>query len=189
MKRFSCILLSLIVLLSISFAGCKDFNYGKPCAEGKHVYGAWVFQNDATCFDDGTEIAECTNPYCNSYLERVKVGSKLSHNYQLISACAPTCYSVGYSQDHHECTRCHTHFAFDGEVYVIMTDVQLEAITLAKVDHEYIHEFKTDVPPGYYTPGSQSYHCKNYQFCKAKTNVTEIPPIADADDGTWFPPI
>ena len=108
-KIFLCIL-SLIILSTVCFAGCKDDDYGKPCENGKHTYGAYVYQNDATCTTDGTEVAHCTNTYCNAKKTRVSTAHpKTGHSITFVDEIPATCTENGMLA-HYKCQNC-------GEIY------------------------------------------------------------------------
>lgn len=185
MKRFWCILFSLILLFSVTAFGCKDFSYGEPCADNKHTYGEYVYQNDATCFEDGTEIARCTNPYCSAKLTRVKEGSQLTHQLEKHPVCAPTCYSYGYSSSFYECIHCHTYYSKNNAIDEnILTS--LDHLIIEKAAHSYQLSFTVDISATAYDPGIKSRHCVNYEHCGSRTEITTIPSWKD--DNQWGKP-
>lgn len=187
MKRFVCLLLSLIFVASISLVGCVDYAYGEPCAEDKHSYGAYVYQNDATCFEDGTEVARCVNPYCPAKLVRSKAGTQLTHNPQLIAKCDPTCYSDGYTQDFYQCSHCKTYFSEQSATeQSILTSIEHLVIPKSEQYHIFEVGYTVDIPAGNRTEGLKSRHCIHYNKCYGRTDITAIPSRQD-DDG-WGKP-
>jgi len=46
-----------------------------------HSFIDYVYDNNATCTEDGTETATCDRPDCNEQDSRIKVGSALSHAF------------------------------------------------------------------------------------------------------------
>ena len=62
-----------------------------------HVYENYVYDNNATCTEDGTETAKCTG--CDKTDTRTKVGSKTGHKY----AYTP----IDANSHKYECSVCH----------------------------------------------------------------------------------
>ena len=57
-------------------------------AQLEHVFGEYVYNNDATCENDGTETATCTLLVCGGVQDtRVKEGTKLGHEMPADAAC------------------------------------------------------------------------------------------------------
>ena len=52
----------------------------EPIPALKHQFGAYTFNNDATCTQDGTETAKCER--CNETDTRTKAGTKLGHLFE-----------------------------------------------------------------------------------------------------------
>lgn len=50
-----------------------------------HDYGEYVYQNDATCTTDGTEVSSCSR--CESTLTRTAKGTALGHDYNEEGVC------------------------------------------------------------------------------------------------------
>ena len=57
-------------------------------AQLEHVFGEYVYNNDATCENDGTETATCTLLVCGGVQDtRVKEGTKLGHEMPADAVC------------------------------------------------------------------------------------------------------
>ena len=52
----------------------------EPIPALNHLFGAYTFNNDATCTQDGTETAKCER--CNKTDTRTKAGTKLGHLFE-----------------------------------------------------------------------------------------------------------
>ncbi len=105
----------------------------------RHTFGAYAYNDDATCLADGTKTASCTA--CGEKQTVAAVGTKLSHtggkatcvcravcdncdnayggydplvheNLSPVDGLAPTCFKNGYT-DHHRCTDCGTEVGKD----------------------------------------------------------------------------
>ena len=98
-KKFLLILLAFASALCLCFglAACGGLFGG--CA---HNF-VWVYNNDATCTEDGTETGECTK--CGDFDYRTKVGSKLGHDMVFLAAQEATCSECGQPA-HNVCSRC-----------------------------------------------------------------------------------
>ena len=169
--------------------GCKDFAYGEPCADDNHTYGEYVYQNNATCFEDGTEMARCVNPYCPAKLIRSKPNTQLTHNPIKTESCAPTCYSHGYSQSFYQCSHCKTYFSSNVTTNEnILTDSDIQNITIPKSEDYHVFEsnYTIDIPAGKREEGLKSRHCIHYSKCYGRTDITVIPSITD--DDSWGKP-
>ena len=83
------------------FTGRKDAYFEIHAHE--HVF-EYVYQNDATCTEDGTEQAVC---YCGEVSSRVKEGTALGHHYALSAVQPDEKYEV------HACTRCGDSYSFE----------------------------------------------------------------------------
>ena len=108
-KKFWLILLAIASALCLAFAiaacgGGNGENSGSGEGEGKHTHSfTWVYNDDATCIEDGTETQHCS---CGETGEtRTKTGTKLGHDIQPLPAKEATCSESGYSA-HNGCTRC-----------------------------------------------------------------------------------
>ena len=182
MKRFFSIIFSLIIVLSVSLFGCSGYSYGEPCKNDEHDYAGWVYQNDATCYDDGTEVAVCKNPYCSAKLVRIKEGTKLTHNIEFIDVLEPTCYSIGCSISYYHCTHCEDNFSDENANSKISN---LSPYLIDKVGHVYEDEWTIDKKPTKTERGEQSKHCVNYEHCKARDQVESIASITEGPG--WTP--
>ena len=182
MKRICYVFLSLILIFSATTFGCKDFSYGEPCADNKHAYGAYVYQNDATCFENGTEVARCTNPYCSAKLTRTAQNTKLTHSLEKHSACAPTCYSVGYSSAFYECIHCHTYYSQNNAIDENILQ-SIDHMIIPKTEHTYELSYTVDVLATNHEEGLKSRHCVNFDICGARTDIKSIP--AKMNDDYW----
>ena len=60
-----------------------------------HNLGDYIYNNDATCDEDGTETSTCING-CGKTDVRKKEGSKLGHDY-IEEVVLPTCEAAGYT--------------------------------------------------------------------------------------------
>ena len=52
----------------------------EPIPALNHLFGAYTFNNDATCTQDGTETAHCAHPGCNETDTRTVKGTKLTEH-------------------------------------------------------------------------------------------------------------
>lgn len=186
MKKLFLLLISCIFAFSCVFAlgcSCSD-EYTEPCKDGEHVYGAWVYQNDATCLKDGTEIRSCENPYCMSKESRTVSGTRiLEHNIVFVAEKQAYCLEEGVKA-HYECSICKTAFT-DQQGQNIISD--LSTLSIPKTKHEYEDYFTDDILPDKYTSGERSKHCIHYEKCGSRIEVEEIPSWTDAPEG-WTPP-
>ena len=73
-----------------------------------HDYGAYRYNNDATCTEDGTKTARCTREGCGARSTIVARGTKLGHNH-VAEVTEPTCTEAGYTT--YTCSNC-------GDTYV-----------------------------------------------------------------------
>ena len=73
---------------------CGD-SYTEAISAAGHVYGAYVYNNDATEASDGTETAACT--ICGAKDTRTAAGTKIAHvhNYTAAVTKAATCAEEG----------------------------------------------------------------------------------------------
>lgn len=125
MKKFLAVLTAVIICLT--FCGCNvNDKEGSACKNNNHDFVTYVYDNNATCFADGTETARCSNIYCSATHTRVKQGSKLSHSLEHYSATGNTCCKAGYIE-HYLCTLCLTAFSDENATQVIENkDLYLE---------------------------------------------------------------
>ncbi len=182
MKRFYCLIFSLIMVLTFSLFGCTGYSYGEPCKDGKHDYAGWVYQNDATCYEDGTEVSICKNPYCSAKLVRVKEGTKLTHDIVFIDVLEPTCYSFGCSISYYHCNHCEDNFS-DQNATTLISD--LSPYLIDKVAHVFEDDWTIDRPSTKNERGERSKHCENYEHCGARTQIESI--LSKTEDGSWTP--
>ncbi|MBO4990386.1 MAG: hypothetical protein J6D37_08660 [Clostridia bacterium] len=91
---------------SLVIKGLGDFTGRKEAffeiAAHEHVF-QYVYQNDATCTEDGTEKAVC---YCGEVSTRTKESTKLGHNYVLAADQPDERYEL------HSCSRCGDSYSF-----------------------------------------------------------------------------
>lgn len=81
---------------SCSWCGAKaDFS--------SHTFSGYVYNDDATCTEDGTETGKCTNVQCSTTHTRTCVGSALGHDYAK-KIIPPTCEERGMTMG--VCQRC-----------------------------------------------------------------------------------
>ncbi len=69
-----------------------------------HFFTNYVYNNDASCMEDGTETAKCE--YCDETFTRIKENSALGHNYpdEFTVDVEPTCETDGLKSKY--CSRC-----------------------------------------------------------------------------------
>ncbi|MBR5427180.1 MAG: Ig-like domain-containing protein [Clostridia bacterium] len=79
--------------------------YGGTVNVRSHAFGEYVFNNDATCLEDGTMTAHCL--YCDAVDTVTDEGTALGHNYLAVKS-NPTCTEAGFTS--HFCTRCGNSF-------------------------------------------------------------------------------
>ena len=182
MKKLFLLLISCIFAFSCVFAlgcSCSD-EYTEPCKDGEHIYGAWVYQNDATCLKDGTEIRSCKNPYCHSSESRVKAGTRvLVHNIVFVPEADYKCVKDG-TKAHYKCTICGTLYQ-DQQGQTVITDDS--TLIIPKTDHVYEDVWTTDQEPSGYEEGSESRHCIHFDKCGEKTDEREI--LSWTEDDNW----
>ncbi len=88
---------ALYLCLGLSACGKKDDSH-------THSFTNYVYNNDATCTEDGTETATCD--VCNEKDTRTKPGTALGHDFQTyISNDDATCTENGTETT--TCERCH----------------------------------------------------------------------------------
>ncbi len=68
-----------------------------------HTFVDYVFNNDSTCLEDGTETAACGNANCAASHTRTAVGSALGHDMKGV-VTEPLCQEGGYTT--YTCQRC-----------------------------------------------------------------------------------
>ena len=92
----------MIAACAIGFAAC---NSGSSDTGGGHThnFSDYVYNNDATCTQDGTETATCT--LCSVTDTRTRVGSALGHDIVHYDAQEATCTDAGW-EAYDACTRC-----------------------------------------------------------------------------------
>ncbi len=102
----------LTVLFSIVAALCLCFGLA-ACGETPetpihmHTFTDYVYNNDATCTEDGTETAKCTG--CEEENTRTKFGTRLGHEYlHFTSNGDATCLADGTETA--KCERCESRF-------------------------------------------------------------------------------
>ena len=104
-KKFWLILLAIVSALCLAFAIAACGGGGSGGGDkGEHTHSfTWVYNDDATCTEDGTETEHCT---CGETGDtRTKAGTKLGHDIQPLPAKEATCSESGHSA-HNGCTRC-----------------------------------------------------------------------------------
>ena len=182
MKRLFLLLISCIFAFSCVFAlgcSCSD-EYTEPCKDGEHVYGAWVYQNDATCLKDGTEIRSCENPYCMSKESRTVSGTRiLEHNIVEVAHEEAKCYKKGVV-GHFKCTICETAFTDQAGQNVIADKTTL---SIPVTDPIFEETWTVDTPATAHNDGEESRHCINFGDCNHKTDKRPIPKWDD--DNNW----
>ncbi len=96
--------LAATAALSLGLAACAIKKAPSGGGEGGHTHTfTWVYNEDATCYADGTETEHCT---CGETGKtRVKENSKRSHDLKSVPAKAATCAESGYNA-HTECSYC-----------------------------------------------------------------------------------
>lgn len=179
-----------MIFSSIFAFSCKDDDYGKPCEDGKHTYGSWVYQNDATCLKDGTEVRTCTNSYCNAKQTRTKSGTKVaSHSLSFVEEVQATCLQNG-NHDHYKCSICNSCFS-DANAQNLLSQDQ---VVIPKTEHIYDYEsdLTVDVAPEKNNWGLASRHCKFFDLCGERTDITPLPPETEINfdengNPTWTP--
>ena len=81
----------------------------EPIPALNHLFGAYTFNNDATCTQDGTETAHCAHPGCNETDTRTVKGTKLTeHTAETVPeskaaaywVCDPEGQSIPYQAQH-----------------------------------------------------------------------------------------
>ena len=191
MKKLLFVLLSCIFAFSCVFAlGCScqascncSNDYTEPCKDGEHVYGDWVYQNDATCLKDGTEVRSCENPYCMSKESRTVSGTRvLQHKIVHVEEKQAYCLEDGVLA-HFECSICQTAFSDQAGQNVI---ADKSILSIPKTEHEYEETWTVDKAATGHTDGSESRHCVNFEKCGAKTDEQVIPKWDDDPNG-WSP--
>ncbi len=62
---------------------CKrcDYTTYRKIDKLNHSFTNYVFQNDATCLEDGTEIAQCDHTGCTATDERTAQGTAMGHSF------------------------------------------------------------------------------------------------------------
>ena len=185
MKKLLFVLLSCIFAFSCVFAlgcSCSD-EYTEPCKDGEHVYGDWVYQNDATCLKDGTEVRSCENPYCTAKESRIKDGTRvLQHNIVFVAEKQAYCLEEGVKA-HYECSICKTAFSDQAGQNVI---ADKSTLSIPKTQHEYEDTWTVDKKATGHTDGSESRHCIHFDKCGNKTDDRVIPKWDDDPNG-WSP--
>ena len=91
-----------------------------------HSFTNYVYNNDATCTEDGTETAQCER--CTETDTRVKQGTALGHEEMDYHAGTATCYAPG-TLDYWRCPRCEKDFTDENgttEMTVYESNVPLE---------------------------------------------------------------
>ncbi len=85
---------------------CGHLGPAKPIPALGHSFGAYVYNEDATCTKDGTETAICT--VCGAADTRTKAGTKKAHVYGewVVKKAADSCAAPGYKE--RKCTVCGT---------------------------------------------------------------------------------
>ena len=63
---------------------CGDTYVDDYVDELGHSFVDYVYNNDATCVEDGTETATCDRDNCNETHTRDKANSKLGHSFIVI---------------------------------------------------------------------------------------------------------
>ena len=122
-KRLVLVILTLIaaLCLCLAFAACDNSgntgsgsdteqgNTQKPDDGGEkpehvHSFTDYIYNNNATCTENGTETAKCVR--CTETDTREVKDSALGHSMQTKDAKDPTCTEKGWDA-YQECSRCH----------------------------------------------------------------------------------
>ncbi|MBE5737525.1 MAG: hypothetical protein E7348_03905 [Clostridiales bacterium] len=75
MKKFIVVVLSSLMLVSVFCAiSCTQTTH-------EHNFVKYTYNQDATCYFDGTKTAKCTYPNCNENKTITAEGTKLDHDY------------------------------------------------------------------------------------------------------------
>ena len=177
MKKSVVILFALLAVLSAScFAACDTESQAD---EHTHSFTEYVYQNDATCLQDGTETAKCDS--CDETDTRVKENSALGHDLIPHEGKAATCTESGWAA-YETCSHCdYTTYrelaALDHELIphegkaATCTEIGWAAYEtcsrcdyttyreIEKLDHEYV--FSHEIPGTCIQPGEMVYICRN----------------------------
>jgi hypothetical protein len=176
-KIFLCVL-SLIMLSTFSLVGCKDDDYGSACKNGNHTFGAYVYNNDATCTEDGTETASCTNPYCGAKDTRVSAEhKKTGHSISFVEEKPSSCTERGV-YEHYECDNCNAIFSDQNGTQPIENP---NSIKFGNLGHEYpldSSQWEIIVEAQKNQPGKKRQYCQR-EGCDHFRDV----PYALEDDG------
>ena len=76
---------------------------GRAADYSSHTFAGYVYNGDATCFENGTETGKCTNAQCSATHTRVCENSALGHSFKFM-VTLPTCETYGVTTD--VCSAC-----------------------------------------------------------------------------------
>ena len=105
MKKKGWLLLAAVTslfLTAATLAGCGLGSSGTGDGH-THIFTDYVYNDDATCTQDGTETATCL--FCSVTDTHTREGSALGHNIVHYDAQEATCTEVGW-EAYDACTRC-----------------------------------------------------------------------------------
>lgn len=128
---------------------------------GAHVFLGYVYNDDATCTEDGTKRAKCEFG-CGATRTLTAEGTKLGHAWEKVTSTAATCTQDGI--DTYQCTRC-------GEN---------EEKRSSRTGHRYV-AYSSNNDASWYRDGTKTAVCAN--GCGATDTVTDsgsarIPTIS-----------
>ncbi len=138
-----------LALFALVGALCLCFGLA-ACDRHEHTFTDYVYNDDATCTENGTETAHCDHEGCSKTDTRTKAGTKLGHSMTYHPGTA-TCYAAG-TLDYWSCSRCKKDFA-DEAGSAEMTVYE----SATPLDHTYTAENK----------------CVNFETCGAVWEYTE----------------
>ena len=177
LKVLTCLLLSLIFILSLSLIGCgKD-----PCKKG-HTFGSWTVTKLATCEQNGEKVRYCVIEGCGHFQKETI--QKLNHIYTLVEERESTCYQEG-CVSHYACSRCELVFDLEYQTK------NKEDIFAEKTTHNTNGgEFVIVKPSGQNEEGLAHLRCLEFEHCGFF-----IPVVLEANTGSdgggtgeWTPP-
>ncbi len=85
---------------------CGDRYQDYPTEKTGHTFANYVYNNDATCKENGTETATCVVPGCQEEYTRIKMGTALGCDNQNLSRVEPSCVEQGLTKGKTACSRC-----------------------------------------------------------------------------------
>ena len=122
-----------------------------------HSYTNYIYNNNATCTNNGTETAKCDR--CDVTDTRIVDNTKLGHNFATVEAEAATCQAAGHNA-YLYCDKCENNYKIDADTYEPTTNGKvdyknLEGVVIAKLGHSYTGEIQND------GNGTHSFKCVN----------------------------